>query len=389
MPQGARQEVAKQVAKRELWRHFRRRARHTAPALARLAHDTNNALAAILANLELAERYAPQGKAQDAIGRAADAARLHAALLPLHAPDTVRHANGPEPLDVGGAVAGISRLLTRAHGGSLRLETDFAADLPPARVEAHLVDSLVAGLVCGLRPKLGEETTMRISAAVTCAPSPEPQLPSAADGSHLKISICAKDDGAALAHAWAELDGSARGGLLASVVRLVSRHGGSASLAEHEADGTQIVLRLPLHRKPATEVTDAATGSVPLGDGELVLLAGEDGAALEQLHRRIEGLGYSVVSAAGETEALALTDTPETIVVLGSSARERDLMRQLSAKHPNARTVFVAGDASEANAAGSGGLVVDRACTRAGLATALGAGLAPDQASRRTSPTKT
>ena len=37
-------------------------------------------------------------------------------------------------------------------------------------------------------------------------PYPEPQLPSAADGSHLKISICAKDDGAALAHAWAELD---------------------------------------------------------------------------------------------------------------------------------------------------------------------------------------
>jgi CheY-like chemotaxis protein len=346
-----------------------------------MAHDTNNALAAILANLELAERYAPKGKAREAIARAVDAARLHAALLPLHAPEARRHAYAPEPVDVGLVVDDIASLLTRVHGGALRLETELPAQAPPARIEANLIQTVVAGLVCSLNPEPGEETILRVSAAVT-GNSPRESSRTAADGGLLNISIRTKDDGGALVHAWGEVCGSGGHSLLASVVRLVSDRGGSARLSERDAGGAQIVLRLPLDgRRAAPHAMDAPCEGVHLGDGELILLVGEDAAALEQLHRRIEGLGYGVASAAGEAEALAVMDTPEAIVLLGDGAREQDVMRKLSAKHPHARTILLPGD--------TGGDVAGGACSRAALALALGAGAAPDQASLRTSPAKT
>lgn len=346
-----------------------------------MAHDTNNALAAILANLELAERYAPKGKAQEAILRAVDAARLHAALLPLHAPEARRHAYAPEPVDVGLVVDDIARRLTRVHGGALRLETELPAQSLPARIEADLIQTVVAGVVCSLQPEPGEETILRVSAAVTGNSPLEPSR-TAADGSVLNISIRTRDGDRTLLHAWGEPCGSGGCALLASVVRLVSDQGGSASLSERGTGGAQIVLRLPLDGRRATpHATDVPCEGVPLGDGELILLVGEDAAALEQLHRRIEGLGYGVASAAGEAEALAMTDTPEAIVLLGDGTREQDVMRKLSAKHPHARTILLPCD--------TGGDVAGGACTRAALALALGAGAAPDQTSLLTSPTKT
>jgi signal transduction histidine kinase len=102
-----------------------------------VAHDFNNLLAVVLGNLELLRKRLPDDpKLAQMVDHAIQAGQRGAALTQRMLAFARRQDLKPEPVDVPTLMRGITDLLQR----SVRIETRFSLDLPPAQVDPNQLE---------------------------------------------------------------------------------------------------------------------------------------------------------------------------------------------------------------------------------------------------------
>ncbi|HEX4600630.1 MAG TPA: response regulator [Gemmatimonadales bacterium] len=113
-------------------------------------------------------------------------------------------------------------------------------------------------------------------------------------------------------------------------------------------------MYLPLVTAPLEHAAATAPVAAPAEGSETVLLA-EDEQLVRVLARRVlEQAGYRVLAAAGGAEALALAERHTGPIhllltdVVMPEMNGRELMRQLLARRPDVRVLYMSGYADEA-----------------------------------------
>jgi len=322
-----------------------------------LAHDFNNALTAIAANLEIAQLHASDKNEQAALRKAMTALRMSAALSRRFLTMSRRENVVPLLVAVNDRIGNIVDVLAHVLGDDILLETRLAPDCWPTRLDPGDLDSSILNLTINARDAMPRGGTLTIETCnVTCDAAAI--AAAAKPGDFVRVSV--RDTGTGMtpdvmARAaepfFSTKDTCVGTGLgLSSVQEFIKAVNGMLTIESRVGEGTLISLFLPR----AAEAINAPTSlesaaAIPLGDGELVLLVDDDQKVLEATCALIESLGYAVIMAGNGPQAVALIEHGEPVqvivsdVLLPGGMSGYDVAFEVLRKRPTIKTVLVSG----------------------------------------------
>ncbi|WP_375275236.1 ATP-binding protein [Methylorubrum thiocyanatum] len=231
-----------------------------------VAHDFNNLLNVVLLNLDRVERgLAPDSplrrRLDDAVKGAERAATMTHKLLAF----ARRQPLSPVSTDVNAQIASFAEFVRGTIGPRIRLETDFAPDLPRVNIDPNQLENALLNLAVNARDAMPEGGTL------TLATRPLPE----GDGLAVEVS----DTGTGMAP---EIEarafepffttkplGQGTGLGLSQVFGFAQQSGGSAAFVRRERPGTTVRLsfpaqapagRGPIAARPAPASTAPASG---------------------------------------------------------------------------------------------------------------------------------
>ena len=138
---------------------------------------------------------------------------------------------------------------------------------------------------------------------------------------------------------------------LATVHGIVAQTGGHIVVQSDAGQGTRFEVYLPaVERVPSTQ-TPEPQASVAPGGYETILLCEDDGAVREVIATTLQRAGYQVIKASRGAEGLAAAahEGPLGLLVtdvIMPDMNGRTLSERLRAGHPDLRTLFISGYAS-------------------------------------------
>ncbi|MFO0585369.1 MAG: sensor histidine kinase [Anaeromyxobacter sp.] len=212
-----------------------------------VAHDVNNQLTIVLAQLSLALDELPPGHplapelemAREAVVRGAESAR---ALVSYARPT---RGAAPVPVDLGVLLRDAKVLLSGALPRNVRLVLEVEPGLPAVPGHASQLEQVVVNLAMNARDAMPRGGTLLIRAAID-------------DAAWLRLEV--RDEGlgmtpeviARVFEPWftTKSEGHGSGLGLPMVQRIVRDHGGSVSLESAVGQGTRITIRLPAAPPP-------------------------------------------------------------------------------------------------------------------------------------------
>jgi signal transduction histidine kinase len=322
-----------------------------------VAHDFNNVLQIISANLQLIElqmrdnaeltrRLRVVGEAVTRGGKLASQMLAFARRQPLN-PAVV---NPPK------LVEDMCEFLQRALPESIKLRTSVSSDVWNLFVDRHQLENALLNLVINSRDAI--EASGNILLEVTNAPvdsdaSGAPALP---DGEYVRFAV--SDDGAGMPESVkarmfepfysTKAEGQGTGLGLSMVFGFVSQSSGYVDVQTTLGAGTTVALYFPRCVENEAASAQRVRPRASKG-GEVVLVVEDDAdvrlAAIDMLAQ----LGYKVLSAQDADAALAVLQRNEhvdllfTDVVMPGTIRANELARIASAPPYNTRVVFASG----------------------------------------------
>jgi signal transduction histidine kinase/CheY-like chemotaxis protein len=329
-----------------------------------VAHDFNNLLTVVIGNLELAERglgkWKDDGEArlrrllQNAMQGAQRAASLTQRLLAF----ARRQPLKPETLNTNELVSGMSDLLHRALGETVRTEVVVAAGLWPVEADRVQLESSILNLALNARDAMPDGGKLTIE---TCnAFLDEAYCSQHADltpGQYVMIAV--SDNGAGMSKEVMERAfepffttkeaGQGTGLGLSQVYGFIKQSGGHVSLYSEPGQGTSVKIYLPRHvtgaeTQPVTEAPATHSHS-----DEMVLVVEDDAEVRAYILEALQALNYTVIEASDATGAATLmeqhgeaVDLLLTDVVL-PGLNGRQLALQLQRRFHHLRVLFMTG----------------------------------------------
>ena len=229
-----------------------------------IAHDFNNLLAAVLGNLKLLrKRLTDDAGARRLIDGAIEGAERGASLTQRLLAFARQEDLHPAPVDVAELNSkGMLEMLRRSIGPLIQIETEFAADLWPAHVDANQLELALLNLAVNARDAMPEGGRLTLSAHnATVVVAADDALDA---GDYVCLAVAdtgAGMDEATLARAtepFFTTKGAGKGtGLGLSMVHgLAAQSGGALRLSSRPGAGTTAELWLP--RAPALPARAAA-----------------------------------------------------------------------------------------------------------------------------------
>jgi PAS domain S-box-containing protein len=325
-----------------------------------VAHDFNNILTAIIANLEL---LAPmlagadeQELAREARGAADDGAKLAQQLLAF----ARRQPLNPEPTDVGRRVAGFSGLLGRTLGGTIELTISSSPDAHFAVVDGAQLQNAVLNLAINARDAMPRGGQLIIDVGHVRLDADYARMyPEVRTGRYVLITVT--DTGAGMPEEirskafepfFTTKDVGAGTGLgLSMVYGFVKQSGGHIQLYSEPERGTSVRIYLPYAGAAAHSESHADGGQaadLPKGS-ETILLVEDDPRLRRVLSRRLRTLGYSVLEAASGPAALTeLTAAPAvallfTDMMMPGGMTGVELAEKALAMRPGLKILYTSG----------------------------------------------
>jgi len=320
---------------------------------AAVAHDFNNLLTPILGFSRLVFDDMPDTSAHrqdlaEVLHATQQATALTAQILAF----SRRRPVLPRPLDLGGTLSSMRRLLTRIVGSAGRLELIVEDELPAVIIDEAQLQQLVINLVVNARDALGPDGHVRVRLLA------EAEHPSS-------VCLLVEDDGVGMTdevrrqatQAFFTTKGEHGTGLgLATAHLIVEDAGGQLVIDSTPGEGTTIRVRLPAAAEKAASVSVIQEEDDDLR-GPRVLVVEDDVASRRLLKRILEQVGCQVDAVAqaedaleriegqGLTYQLLVTD----LALPGISGQE--LMHRLSSAGHVIPTVVVSGYVSDADKA--------------------------------------
>jgi len=347
-----------------------------------IAHDFNNVLSAIMMATDfLLNAHKPTDPSfQDIIQikqNANRAAALVRQLLAFSRKQTLR----PQVLDLGESLSDLGMLLKRLIGEKVALDVVHGRDLWPVKVDISQFEQVVVNLAVNARDAMpdGGKLTVRTAnvGADAVADFAYKGMP-AADYVLVEVS----DTGTGIPHDIIEKIfepffstkevGKGTGLGLSTVYGIVKQTGGFV-YADSEPGRTSFRIFLPRHipgvaeeappvaatLQPAIEGAISAASSMAktaaadlTGQGVILLVEDEEG--LRALNARgLASRGYTVLEASNGVEALEVLEKEGRVDLVVSDVvmPEMDgptLLKELRARDPNVKIIFVSGYAEEA-----------------------------------------
>ncbi len=337
-----------------------------------IAHDFNNLLTVILGNIETLQRRALRGElsvADETFGRLTDAAlsgaKRAAALTQRLLAFSRRQPLDPRPLDANRLVTGMSDLLRRTLGETIRTEVVLAGGLWQVAADANQLESALLNLAVNARDAMPEGGKLTVETA-------NAYLDEAYAARHAEVTsgqyvlIAVSDSGIGMppdvvARAFEPFfttkDVGAGTGLgLSQVYGFVKQSGGHVKIYSELGEGTVVKLYLPrlVGAEAAQEPGPTERPAVGGTREEVVLVVEDDEAVRAHSALMLTELGYGVLQAAeGETALRLLASHPEvrllfTDVGLPGGMNGRQLADEAQRRFPRLKVLYTTGYARNA-----------------------------------------
>ncbi len=334
-----------------------------------VAHDFNNVLTAIIGYCDLLlANHRPSDPSFPDIMQIKQNANRAAGLVRQLLAFSRRQTLRPQIIQLTDVLSDLSMLLRRLIGETITLEVAHGRDLWPVKVDVNQFEQVIVNLAVNARDAMaaGGVLTLRTAnvSAAECAPYVEGGL---VPGDYVLVEVT--DTGSGIPPEimdkifepfFSTKDvGKGTGLGLSTVYGIVQQTGGTILATSTAGQGSTFRVFLPRHAADAAgdvEPRPVEPDSKPAdltGQGSVLLVEDED-AVRAFATRALTARGYNVVAAAGGVEALALVDAAQhrfDLVISDVVMPEMDgptLLRQLRARDPGLKVIFISGYAEEA-----------------------------------------
>ncbi|MFM0319769.1 response regulator [Paraburkholderia nemoris] len=323
-----------------------------------VAHDFNNVLQVINGNLQMLAADAGESPttlrrlsaATDAVKRGA---KLAAHLLAF----ARRQPLSPTVLNPRRLLAGMSEMLHRALGETVKIETVLSDDLWNVQADRNQLENALLNLAINARDAMQADGTLTVRATnrvldpAFCRGKPE-----LSPGEYVVFSV--NDTGTGMEPEILERvfepffttkpDGHGTGLGLSMVFGFVRQSGGHTVIDSEVGRGTTVSLFFPRCCEPETvEAVDQT--SAPVGGGETILVVEDDADVRLTAVEMLAQLGYKVLTASSGDAALEFIDSDVPIdllftdVVMPGQVKSVELARRAAARSPTVPTLFTSG----------------------------------------------
>src|SRR5262245_439537 len=300
------------------------------PLATGIAHEFNNVLRAILANVELARMDAgpehPVRESIEEIDKASRRARdIVQRILAFARPQPAQRRRLSLAVVAGEAI----RLLTPTLPAGITLVADFERDTPEVLGDATQIHQLLLNLCANAVQAMGRSAgsiTVRVC-AVTAGPGGEAAIRELPSGPYVRLSV--SDCGSGIEPAIqgrifepffsTKSAGEGTGLGLAIVHGIVRAHEGAIDLESERGKGTTFHVYFPAVQATAERSATADASTRAPGRGRHVLFLDDSEALVSAMVRSLSRRGYRVSGYSAPQEALhALREKPRSYDVLVS-----------------------------------------------------------------------
>ena len=325
-----------------------------------VAHDFNNLLTAIIGFASLASDDVPVGSpVHDALAQIRRSAEQAASLTRQLLAFGRRQILQPEVLDLGEVIGHVLPMLRRLIGEDITVLTELGADVPTIRADRTQVQQVLLNLVVNARDAMPRGGLLTIRTSLTTVEARSNGGPDVAPGQYVVLEVADTGEG---------LDAGDGGPHLRAVlhhqgVRPGHRPGPVDGVRDRQAERRRRAGASPRPAearrsaccclpRPTPGATAAETEPAPAPGHRVagtVLLAEDDEGVRDFVGEVLRASGWTVVTAASPTEALASAarqslaiDLLVTDVVMpGMNGGE--LADKLVAMRPGLRVLFITG----------------------------------------------
>jgi signal transduction histidine kinase/CheY-like chemotaxis protein len=326
-----------------------------------IAHDFNNMLAIVISSLGLLKRRLDRGDTNVGkfVDSALDGARRAATLTSRLLAFSRQQPLAPEVLEINRLVAGMSDLLQRTIGQTVKIETVLAAGLWRAHADSAQLESAILNLCVNARDAMPEGGRLTIETSNAYLDDSysvrESGVPA---GQYVQVSVTDTGTGMGaeiLARAFDPFFTTKRLGMgtglgLSQVYGFVKQSHGHVKIYSEPGAGTTIKVYLPrFYGKDAASQIRTESREAVIGSPQDVILVVEDEENLRHLTvTTLRELGYTVMEAAGAREALAVIDNHPQIKLLFTDivmpeVTGRVLADEAVKRRPDLRVLYTTG----------------------------------------------
>jgi PAS domain S-box-containing protein len=325
-----------------------------------VAHDFNNLLTIIKGYVELAlKRCVEQPELRGNIQRIEDAAERAVTLVRQLLAFSRKQVLKPKVLDLNSIVLNMDKLVRRLMSETIEMKTQIGKNLGAVKADPGQIEQVILNLIVNARDAMPNGGKLLVETGnVELDSTFGHDQASVKPGPYVMLSVTDTGIGMSaetLAHIFEPFyttKESSRGtGLgLSTVYGIVKQSGGHVSVYSEPGKGTTFKVYLPRVDDPVQAPTTVeAPGSTSAEGAETILLVEDEPAVRELARMVLAERGFSVIEAQSPEDAvrlagkhgaeihLLLTD----VVMPGISGR--DLAKQLTARHPNLRVLYMSG----------------------------------------------
>ncbi|ESX92854.1 MULTISPECIES: CHASE3 domain-containing protein [unclassified Mesorhizobium] len=325
-----------------------------------IAHDFNNMLAVIISAMNLAQRKLTRGEhdIMKFIEAATDAATRAANLTSRLLAFSRQQPLAPQVVDANRLVAGMSDLLRRALGETIRIETVLAGGLWKTHADPSQLENAILNLAVNARDAMGEDGKMTIETANS-------HLDEGYAATHAEVKagqyvmIAVSDTGAGMPADVMERafepffttkpvdKGTGLG--LSQVFGFVKQSGGHVKIYSEPGQGTTIRIYLPRFFGPEeAAISSERAGNPAVPVTETILVVEDDPRVRASTTDAMRELGYTVIHATSGQEALEkLGDNPGVALMFTDIVMPvmngRKLAEEALARMPKLKVIFTTG----------------------------------------------
>jgi PAS domain S-box-containing protein len=327
-----------------------------------VAHDFNNVLQVIGANLQLIRGMgadpALAQRAQAALDAVERGAKLASQLLAFARRQPLR----PVVLDPGARLRRLEELLRRSLGETVRLRLEIDEAVSPVEADIHQLENAVLNLAINARDAMPRGGTLVLRVRdVEVAAEAAARDPDVPPGEYVRIDVADTGQGmhpevrARAFEPFFTTKGEGRGtGLgLSMVYGFVKQSGGHVHIDSEYGRGTTVSIYLA-RSAGVPEAEAPRSGGAQRGRGEHVLVVEDDAAVRDSTVATLRGLGYAVSQAADAQAALAMLEgglRPDllfTDVIMPGPVHSTELAARARALVPGIAVLFASGYTEDA-----------------------------------------
>jgi PAS domain S-box-containing protein len=324
-----------------------------------IAHDFNNVLFIILANTDaLQEEEGLSAAVAERLGQIAKAVGRASALTHQLLAFSRKQPLRPQPTDLNDLVSDVGKLLRRALGEQIEIESILAENLGVANVDRALLETALLNLCINARDAMPDGGRLLIETCnVTLNDEYVASNPDAAVGVHAMIAVTDNGTGIppeALQKVFEPFFttkevGKGTGLGLSMVYGFIKQSHGHIKIYSEVGVGTSIKLYLPCCDQAAEPLSNPRSASLPRGTERILVVEDEPqvrGIVVQQL----QDLGYTVTEAPDAVAGVAAFESTTqpydlmlTDVVMPGQLNGKVLADKLLRRWPKTRVLFMSG----------------------------------------------